>query len=78
MKNKILNCQNFAFHNVTLRFSHHALSTFISPPSELTKYRCLSLLTYHQGVEPFDFSGSGSVWVQQRFQISVQFRLRFK
>ena len=26
MRNKILNCQNFAFHNVTLRFSHHALS----------------------------------------------------
>ena len=36
MRNKILNCQNFAFHNVTLRFSHHALSTFISPPRELT------------------------------------------
>ena len=31
-----------------------------------------------QGVEPYHFSGSGSVWVQQRFQISVQFRLRFK
>ena len=28
----------------------------------------------NQEVEPFDFSGSGSVWVQQRFQISVQFR----
>ena len=36
MKNKILNCQNFAFHHVTLRFSRHALSTFISPPRELT------------------------------------------
>ena len=42
MRNKILNCQNFVFHNVTLRFSHHALSTFISPPRELTNaYRCL-------------------------------------
>ena len=43
MSNKILNRQNFAFHNVTLWFSHHALSTFISSPRELTKYRCLSL-----------------------------------
>ena len=43
MRSKILNCQNVAFHNVTLWFSHHALSTFISPPRELTKYRCLSL-----------------------------------
>ena len=31
-----------------------------------------------QGVKLFNFSGSGSVWVQQRFQISVQLRLRFK
>ena len=31
-----------------------------------------------QGVEPCNFHGSGSVWIQQRFQISVQFRLRFK
>ena len=37
-----------------------------------------SYVNYTQGVEPFDFSGSGSVWVQQRFQISVQFWLRFK
>ena len=29
MRNKILNCQNFAFHNVIFLFSHHALSTFI-------------------------------------------------
>ena len=36
MRNKILNCQNFAFHNATLWFSHHALSAFISPPRELT------------------------------------------
>ena len=43
MRNKILNCQNFAFHNVTLWFYYHALSTFISPPRELNKYRCLSL-----------------------------------
>ena len=43
MRNKILNCQNFAVHNVTLWFSHHALSTFISPPHELTENRCLSL-----------------------------------
>ena len=43
MRNKILNCQNFAFHNITSRFSHHALFTFISPPRELTKYQCLSL-----------------------------------
>ena len=43
MRNKILNCQNFAFHNVTLRYCHHALSTFISPPRELIKYPCLSL-----------------------------------
>ena len=26
MRNKILNCENFVFHNVTLWFSHHALS----------------------------------------------------
>ena len=32
----------------------------------------------NQRVEPFSYSGSGSVWVQQPFQISVQFRLRFK
>ena len=31
-------------------------------------------VSYHQGVEPFNFFGSGSVWVQQRFQILVQFR----
>ena len=31
-----------------------------------------------QGVEPFDFTGSGSVWVEQLFQISVQFRLGFR
>ena len=31
---------------------------------------------FEQGVEPFNFSGSGSIWVQQRFQISVQFRSR--
>ena len=43
MRNKILNCQNFAFHNVTLWFSHHAWFTFVSSPCELTKYRCLSL-----------------------------------
>ena len=43
MRNKILNCPNFAFHYVTLWFSHHALSTFISSPREVTKYRCLSL-----------------------------------
>ena len=24
-------------------------------------------ITIYQGVEPFDFSGLGSVWVQQRF-----------
>ena len=42
MKNKIFNCQNFACHNITLRFSQHALSTFISPPRELTDaYRYL-------------------------------------
>ena len=42
MRNKILNCQNFAFHNVTLWFSHNALSSFISPPRELTDaYRYL-------------------------------------
>ena len=29
MRNKILNYQNFAFHNVTLWFSHHALSIFL-------------------------------------------------
>ena len=29
-------------------------------------------------VEPFDFTGSGSVRVQQLFQISVQFRLGFR
>ena len=40
MRNKILNCQNFAFHDVTLRFSHHALSTFIFPPRELTDAYC--------------------------------------
>ena len=34
--------------------------------------------TRKQGVEQFNFSGSGSIWVQQRFQISVQFRLRFR
>ena len=33
---------------------------------------------FKQGGEPFDFSGSGSVWVLQRFQISLQFRLRFR
>ena len=36
------------------------------------------LIHWNQRVEPFNFSGSGSVWVQQRFQISVQFRLRFR
>ena len=42
MRNKILNCQSFAFHHVTLRFSYHALSTFISPSHELTHaYRYL-------------------------------------
>ena len=35
-------------------------------------------LAFSAGVKPFDFSGSGLVWVQQRFQISVQFRLRFR
>ena len=43
MRNKTLNCQNFAFHYVTLRFFHHSLFTFISPPRELTEYQCLSL-----------------------------------
>ena len=36
MRNKILNCQNFVFYNVTLRFSRQALSTLISPPREFT------------------------------------------
>ena len=39
MRDKILNCQNFAFHNVTLWFSHRALSTSISSPRELTLYQ---------------------------------------
>ena len=30
------------------------------------------------GVKQLNFSSSGSVWVQQRFQISVQFWLRFR
>ena len=45
MTDKILNCQNFAFHNVTSRFSLHALFTFTSPPRELTKY-CTNAYRY--------------------------------
>ena len=36
----------------------------------------LRLVYFNQRVEPFNFSSSGSVWVQQRFQVS--FRLRFR
>ena len=44
------------------------------------KLICDSAITHHsnQGVEPFNFSGSGSVWIHQQFQISVQFRVRFR
>ena len=35
---------------------------------------CIFFFFFKQGVEPFNFSSSGSVWVQ----ISVQFRLRFR
>ena len=33
---------------------------------------------FTQGVEPSNFSDSGSVWVHQRFEIAVQFPLSFR
>ena len=63
MRNNILNCQNFAFHNVTSRFSHYALFTFTSLPPELTNtnaYRyldhfCLKQLTFCENNRKVEF-----------------------
>ena len=61
--------------NVLLRLTNQsqAFMNFLS-----SNLRAIKTLPCNQGVEPLNFSGSGSVWVQQRFQISVQFRLRFR
>ena len=70
---KTVNC---LVYTTTVQCVHLKVGSGATTPiSELLLFLLL-IGSAKQGIEPFNFSGSG--WVQQRFQISVQFRLRFK
>ena len=72
--------QGASSQNVSIiKNNNIGLSTSTRPDESryFAQSRNMSNIDVHndQGVEPFDFSRS--VLVQQQFQISVQFRLRF-